>query len=165
MLVRLSAPVFAGKIIHRTMASKAVTQYTCDRCKRVWYEDAGVEQAREEQYVEVTATLGTAVFDVSFECLCVGCASTVKGLLESVTKSISKASPIRGAKKTTSEAKEEPPATDVASAKPAARPHVISVEPASAQKVPAPSNAAGGSPGGKSSQPVPPGAPPHPTKS
>lgn len=80
------------------MGTKQVSQCSCDRCKRVWYEDP--EQVKRQQSeVDLTASIGDEVFEVSFDCLCEGCAATVKGLLQAITRVMDKASPIRGAKK------------------------------------------------------------------
>lgn len=102
------------------MGTKQVSQHSCDRCKRVWYEDP--EQVKRQQSeVDLSATIGDDHFEISFDCLCEGCASTVRGLLTSITRVMDKASPIRGAKKKgEAPAAGEVPTTDASTTKLAA---------------------------------------------
>lgn len=111
------------------MGTKQVSQCSCDRCKRVWYEDPD-QVKRQQSEVELSATLGDDHFEISFDCLCEGCASTVKGLLIAITRVMDKASPIRGAKKKgEAPAAGEVPATDAPTTKLAAPSKAVSVEP------------------------------------
>ena len=79
------------------MATKQVTQHNCDRCKRVWYEDAGAKATTTVVCIE--ADLDGEQLSVKQDCLCAGCRATVRGLLKQIAKTMEKASPIRTAKK------------------------------------------------------------------
>jgi len=77
------------------MPATPVLKYKCDRCTRVWYNEA----AEPANKLELTASLDADVIEVKFECLCAGCRKTVHSLVEAISKVIVKNSPIRGAKK------------------------------------------------------------------
>lgn len=111
------------------MGTKSVKQCSCDRCKRVWYEDPEQEK-RQQTEVDLSATINDDHFEVSFDCLCEGCAATVKGLLVAITRVMDKASPIRGAKKKGgAEATVETPAATTPTPKLSAPSKVVSAEP------------------------------------
>lgn len=79
------------------MTTKRVLQRNCDRCARVWYEDE--DAASKENSVTVTGVFDGTSVDIEFDQLCAGCASTVRGAVESMGKIMAKSSPIRGARK------------------------------------------------------------------
>lgn len=110
------------------MPKKLVSQLNCDRCQRVWYEDADAAQAKTTVMLE--AEIEGVKSSIKYECLCAGCRSTVKGLLDAIGKTIAKASPIRTAKKKGKKekqaaAEDKPPSAATSSTPP--RPAVVVV--------------------------------------
>lgn len=94
------------------MPRNQVVENICDRCTRSWYTKT------DEKQIEVLVKVAYDETDaqplgVELKCLCDGCRKTVRGLLESITKVMTKSAPIRGAKKVASEDK-TPPTTSVA---------------------------------------------------
>jgi hypothetical protein len=113
------------------MAAKQVTQFDCDRCQRTWYSGANSEAPNTHVLIEADIE-GTKV-SVKQDCLCEGCRSTVRGLLEAIGKTITKASPIRTAKKkgkkgvAAAAAEDKPPAAATTSTPTPATPRVVVV--------------------------------------
>lgn len=119
-----------GRIIRRgSMSKKSVTECRCDRCKRVWYEDAG--KPGQDNKLELSAIFGDDVINVALDSLCEGCSKTVRSLVESIRKVMEKAAPIRKAKKKekTADAGTTPTPTAAAPPKPVTPSNVISVPP------------------------------------
>lgn len=110
------------------MPAKKVLQYNCGRCQRVWYVDESKEKSEPKQELTLTAditvtnedgSLTPKKYEVSYECLCPGCAKTVAALLDSIKRDFAKASPVRKAKKKDEAGKGEGPSpTDPASTTP-----------------------------------------------
>jgi len=129
------------------MASKQVTQHACDRCKRIWYVDVGAKAVATTVCIE--ADLDGVQLSVKHDCLCAGCRSTVKGLLEQIAKTIEKASPIRTAKKKdkrTAAAEVTPPPAAVPSPPMKPPPPSVVVAPAALTAVSASAARSGGVP-------------------
>jgi hypothetical protein len=98
------------------MPRNPVIENVCDRCTRSWYTPTNEKQA------EVALTVNYSIGDASpltadFKCLCEGCQKTVRTLIESITKVMTKSAPVRGAKKVASEDK-TPPATSTTTVTP-----------------------------------------------
>jgi hypothetical protein len=91
------------------MPRNPVIENICDRCTRSWYTKADEKPAEVQVKVSYDAT-GDQPLAADLKCLCEGCQKTVRGLIESITKVMTKSAPVRGAKKAASEDK-TPPAT------------------------------------------------------
>lgn len=119
------------------MPSRSVTEYTCERCTRSWYEDASCKAPYLLAEVKIeTKHLSSNLGSVEFKCLCEGCQKTVTSLLEQVAKVLKKSAPVRGAKKAASEDK-TPPATSTTPEAPASAAPNASADPARSAKQPA----------------------------
>ncbi len=91
------------------MPRNPVIENVCDRCTRSWYTPA------DEKPLDLMVKINYAATDeqpliADLKCLCDGCKKTVRGLIESITKVMTKSAPVRGAKKAAGEGK-TPPAT------------------------------------------------------
>lgn len=91
------------------MPRNPVIENVCDRCTRAWYTKTDEKQPEVDLKLSY-AIGGNLPLTADFKCLCEGCQKTVLGLIESITKVMTKSAPIRGAKKVASEDK-SPPAT------------------------------------------------------
>jgi len=100
------------------MPRNPVIENVCDRCTRSWYTKTDEKQPEVELKVSYGIG-GNLPLTADFKCLCEGCQKTVLGLVESITKVMTKSAPIRGAKKVVSEAN-APPTTPPPPAKDAA---------------------------------------------
>lgn len=140
------------------MPRNPVIENTCDRCTRSWYTKADEKQT--DVALKVSYAVGDALpLTADFKCLCEGCQKTVLGLVESITKVMTKSAPIRGAKKAAGEVVTPPTAPGSKSEPPVAKlgDSVTIVSP----------SAGNGAKAASSSVPVPPsGAPssPHPKR-
>lgn len=96
------------------MPAKAVLQFECDRCDRVWYEDVTEQALQEPHNIKLLHLVGSMParlgIQVTFETLCEGCNKTVETALKTIAKELKNKSPSRGAKKEDPTVKSDPPA-------------------------------------------------------
>ena len=102
------------------MPRNPVIENTCDRCTRSWYTKADDKQIEVELKVSYGIG-GNLPLVADFKCLCEGCQKTVLGLVESITKVMTKSAPIRGAKKAAGEVVTPPTAPGTKSEPPVAK--------------------------------------------
>lgn len=134
------------------MPKKQVTQYTCERCARVWYLDSTAPEPATK--LNLLLELGRAKDSpdgaaIQYECLCNSCSDTVRALV----KSLAPLKPRQPRAKKKDESMEGKPPIDPTATTDAA--------PA-ASSPPGPASA-GGSSGAAGTRPAP-SAPPHPRR-
>lgn len=104
------------------MPSQSVQKYSCERCKKVWYEDEEVPVAKLD--VRMQLSDGETLSE-KYDVLCKGCEKTVLNYVKSLIKNMLKSSP-EGRK---SKAKEKGAGTPSSNSAPTVAAGISSVAP------------------------------------